>query len=61
MDGVSAASISPALAGAYDMAMLKKTMDSMESQAESLINDMLAAVSMPSAVASGAGLIDVYA
>ena len=61
MDGVSAASISPALASAYDMAMIRKSMDSMESQAESLINDMLAAVSLPSAgMNSGASLIDVY-
>lgn len=58
MDGVSAASISPALANAYDMAMLKKSMDSMASQAESLINDMLAAVSLP--VSSQYGF-DVYA
>lgn len=58
MDGVSAASINPALANAYDMAMLKKSMDSMASQAESLINDMLAAVSLP--VSSQYGF-DVYA
>jgi len=33
---------------AYDMAVLKKSMVSMESQAEALINDMLEAVPAPS-------------
>lgn len=58
MDGVSAASMSPALASAYDMAIMRKSMDSMESQAETLINDMLAAV--PLSVPSQYGF-DVYA
>lgn len=35
-------------ANAYDMAILKKSMESMEAQAETLINDMLAAVPAPS-------------
>lgn len=34
-------------ASAYDTALLKKSMDSMESQAEMLINEMLAAVPAP--------------
>ena len=33
---------------AYDTAMVKKSMESMESQAETLINEMLAAVPAPS-------------
>ena len=35
-------------AAAYDTAIMKKSMDSMESQAQALINDMLAAVPAPS-------------
>lgn len=58
MDGVSAASMSPALASAYDMAMIRKSMDSMEAQAETLINDMLAAVPLPAPSQYG---FDVYA
>lgn len=58
MDGVSASSMSAAVfAGMYDMAMLKKTMDSMASQAESLINDMLEAVPLPAPSQYG---FDVY-
>ena len=34
-------------AAAYDTAMVKKSMDNMASQAEALINDMLAAVPAP--------------
>ena len=44
------------LASAYDTAIMKKSMDSMESQAEALINDMLAAVPAPSQYN-----VDVYA
>lgn len=59
MDGVSAASMSPeAFAGAYDVAMLKKSMESMASQAESLINAMLEAVPLPAPSQYG---FDVYA
>jgi len=48
MDELSAASLSgAAFANAYDMAITKKAMDSMANQAESLINDMLAAVPVP--------------
>lgn len=59
MDGVSAASMSAAsFANAYDMAILKKSMDSMASQAESLINAMLEAVPLPAPSQYG---FDVYA
>lgn len=58
MDGVSAASLSSSVAGAYEMAMLKKSMESMASQAESLINDMLEAVPLPAPSQYG---FDVYA
>lgn len=51
MDSIAAASMSMSearFAAAYDTAIMKKSMDSMESQAETLINDMLAAVPAPS-------------
>ncbi len=51
MESIAAASMSMSqaqLATAYDTAIMKKSMDSMESQAETLINDMLAAVPAPS-------------
>ncbi|MDE7218308.1 MAG: YjfB family protein [Oscillospiraceae bacterium] len=51
MESIAAASMSMSqmqFANAYDMAILKKSMESMESQAETLINDMLAAVPAPS-------------
>lgn len=51
MESIAAASMSMSqmqFATAYDMAVLKKSMASMESQAESLIQDMLAAVPAPS-------------
>ena len=57
MDGISAAGMSGAFASAYDMAIMKKSMDSMESQAESLINDMLAAGPLPAPSQYG---FDVY-
>lgn len=58
MDGVSAASMSPSeVAGNYEIAMLKKTMDSMASQAEGLINAMLEAVPLPAPSQYG---FDVY-
>ena len=50
MDSIAAASMSMSqaeFANAYDMALLKKSMESMESQAETLINEMLAAVPAP--------------
>lgn len=50
-DSIAAASMSMSqaqFAAAYDTAIMKKSMDSMESQAETLINDMLAAVPAPS-------------
>lgn len=50
MDSIAAASMSMSqaqFATAYDTAIMKKSMDSMESQAEALINDMLAAVPLP--------------
>ena len=50
MESIAAASMSISemeFANAYDMALLKKSMESMESQAETLINDMLAAVPAP--------------
>ena len=50
MDSIAAASMSmsePQFASAYDTAIMKKSMDSMEMQAETLINDMLAAVPTP--------------
>ncbi len=50
MESIAAASMSmhqAQLASAYDTAIMKKSMDSMESQAEALINDMLAAVPAP--------------
>ena len=59
MDSIAAASMSLSqaqFASAYDTAILKKSMDSMESQAETLINDMLAAVPAPSQYS-----FDVYA
>lgn len=61
MESIAAASMSMAqaqFATAYDTAMVKKSMDSMESQAEALINDMLAAV--PNGAPSQYGF-DVYA
>ena len=51
MDSIAALSMSMSqaqFAAAYDTAIMKKSMDSMESQAETLINDMLAAVPAPS-------------
>ena len=51
MESIAAASMSMSqmeFANAYDMAILKKSMESMEAQAETLINDMLAAVPAPS-------------
>ena len=51
MESIAAASMSMSqmeCANAYDMAILKKSMESMEAQAETLINDMLAAVPAPS-------------
>lgn len=59
MDAIASASVSMSqmeFANAYDMALLKKSMESMESQAETLINDMLAAVPAP-----GQYGLDVYA
>ena len=50
MDSIASASMSLSqaeFANAYDMALLKKSMESMESQAETLINEMLAAVPTP--------------
>ena len=50
MDSIAALSMSMSearFAAAYDTAIMKKSMDSMESQAETLINDMLAAVPAP--------------
>lgn len=50
MESIAAASMSISqmqVATAYDMAVLKKSMESMESQAEAL-TDMLAAVPAPS-------------
>lgn len=58
MDGVSAASMGAVAANTYDMAMLKKSMDSMASQAEGLINAMLEAVPLPAPSQYG---FDVYA
>ena len=51
MESIAPASMSMSqmeFANAYDMAILKKSMESMEAQAETLINDMLAAVPAPS-------------
>ena len=51
MDSIAALSMSMSearFAAAYDTSIMKKSMDSMESQAETLINDMLAAVPAPS-------------
>ena len=51
MESIAAASMSMSqmeFANAYDMEILKKSMESMEAQAETLINDMLAAVPAPS-------------
>ena len=51
MESIAAASMSMSqmqFANAYDMAILKQSMESMETQAETLINDMLAAVPAPS-------------
>lgn len=51
MDSIAALSMSMSearFAAAYDTAIMKKSMDSMENQAETLINDMLAAVPAPS-------------
>ena len=59
MDSIAAASRSMSqmqLASAYDTAIMKKSMDNMESQAQALINDMLAAVPAPSQYG-----FDVYA
>ena len=50
MDSIASASVSMSqaeFANAYDMALLKKSMESMESQAETLLNEMLAAVPTP--------------
>ena len=50
MDSIASASMSLSqaeFADAYSMALLKKSMESMESQAETLINEMLAAVPTP--------------
>ena len=50
MDSIAAASMSMSqmeFANAYDMALLKQSMETMESQAETLINEMLAAVPTP--------------
>lgn len=50
MESIAAASMSMSqmeFENAYDMAILKKSMVSMESQAEALIQDMLAAVPTP--------------
>lgn len=61
MESIAAASMSMSqmqFANAYDMAILKKSMESMESQAETLINDMLAAVPSPAPSPYG---FDVYA
>ena len=51
MESIAAASMSMSqmqFQTAYDTAMVKKSMENMESQAETLINDMLAAVPAPS-------------
>lgn len=51
MESIAAASMSMSqmqFQTAYDTAMVKKSMESMESQAETLINEMLAAVPAPS-------------
>ena len=51
MESIAAASMSMSqlqFETAYDTAVMKKSMDVMKSQAESLINDMLAAVPDPS-------------
>ena len=51
MESIAAASMSMSqmeFANAYDMAILKKSMESMEARAETRINDMLAAVPAPS-------------
>lgn len=50
MEGIAAASMSMSqtqFSVAYDTAIMKKSMDGMEAQAEALINDMLAAVPAP--------------
>ena len=50
MDSLAAAGMSMSQAqfeSAYDTAIMKKSMDSMEQQAETLINEMLAAVPAP--------------
>lgn len=50
MESIAAASMSMAQAQfstAFDTAMVKKSMESMEMQAETLINDMLSAVPAP--------------
>ena len=45
MDGLTAISMSQAqFENAYDMAIMKKSMNMQEQQAETLINDMLAGV-----------------
>lgn len=49
MESIAAASMAMSQArfeSAYDMAVMKKTMDTQEQQAETLINDMLAGVPM---------------
>lgn len=51
VDGIVSASMSMAqarLESAYSTGLLKKSMDDMESQAMSLINDMMGAVPPPS-------------
>ena len=51
MESIAAASMSMSqlqFQTAYDTAVMKKSMDVMKGQAESLINDMLAAVPAPS-------------
>ena len=50
MDSIAAASMSMSQAqfeSAYDMAVMKKSMNMQEQQAEMLINQMLAAVPVP--------------
>lgn len=51
VDGIVSASMAmqqAQLSSAYETALLKKSMDTMESQAMSLINDMVEAVPAPS-------------
>ena len=61
MESIAAASMSMSqaqFASAYDMAIMKKSMNAQEQQAETLINDMLAGV--PMNIPSQYGF-DVYA